>query len=76
MLKSTPAAIRRSLRRPSADVLARFKDASTGFLADCMDGRGALDWRIKPVDPGAPPSPAWRCLVFAAPATISLCSRR
>lgn len=44
--------IRRSLRRPSADVLARFKDASTGFLADCMDGRGALDWRIKPVDPG------------------------
>ena len=52
MLEEPPLLqIRRSLRRPSADVLARFKDAATGFLADCMDGRGALDWRIKPVDP-------------------------
>jgi 4-hydroxy-4-methyl-2-oxoglutarate aldolase len=43
--------IRRQLRRPTPEVLARFQDVPTGFLADCMDGRGALDWRIKPVDP-------------------------
>jgi 4-hydroxy-4-methyl-2-oxoglutarate aldolase len=43
--------IRRNFARPTAEVLARFWGAPTGFLADCMDGRGALDHRIKPVDP-------------------------
>jgi 4-hydroxy-4-methyl-2-oxoglutarate aldolase len=43
--------IRRRFARPSAEVLARFIGAPTGFLVDCMDGRGALDMAIKPVDP-------------------------
>jgi len=43
--------IRRNFRRPAPKLLARFAAAATGFLADCMDGRGALDYRIKPVDP-------------------------
>jgi len=43
--------IRRDFARPAAYLLARFRGAPTGFLADCMDGRGALDYRIKPVDP-------------------------
>jgi 4-hydroxy-4-methyl-2-oxoglutarate aldolase len=43
--------IRRQSARPGPEVLNRFQQAPTGFLADCMDGRGALHWRIKPVDP-------------------------
>ena len=43
--------IRRQSARPGPEVLNRFQQAPIGFLADCMDGRGALDWRIKPVDP-------------------------
>jgi len=42
--------IRRQLPRTPSDVIERFRNTPTGFLADCMDGRGALDWRIKPVD--------------------------
>jgi 4-hydroxy-4-methyl-2-oxoglutarate aldolase len=43
--------IRRSFPRPDAALVARFAGVPTGFLADCMDGRGALAPRIKPVDP-------------------------
>lgn len=52
MLEEPPILqIRRDFARPAAYLLARFRGAPTGFLADCMDGRGALDYRIKPVDP-------------------------
>lgn len=52
MLEEAPLLqIRRNFRRPGAALLARFAGAATGFLADCMDGRGALDYRIKPVEP-------------------------
>jgi 4-hydroxy-4-methyl-2-oxoglutarate aldolase len=43
--------IRRDITRPSAELVARFKDVPTGNLVDCMDGYGALDYRIKPIDP-------------------------
>ena len=57
--------IRRGFARPAPEILARFRDASTGFLADSMDGRGALDWRIKPMDP--------KCAIFAGPALTCHC---
>lgn len=53
MLEEPPLLqIRRNFHRPGAELVARFAGAATGFLADCMDGRGAVDYRIKPVDPG------------------------
>jgi len=43
--------IREAFPRPPADKVAALAGAQTGHLVDCMDGRGALDWRIKPLDP-------------------------
>jgi 4-hydroxy-4-methyl-2-oxoglutarate aldolase len=47
--------IRRSWPRPSATTIARFAGAPTSFVVDALGGRGALDWRIKPI-PGTPPA--------------------
>lgn len=44
--------VRRRPARPDPAITARFAGIPTGFLVDCMDGRGALDFRVKPVDPG------------------------
>lgn len=41
--------VRRAFARPSAAQLAAFSGAPTGFVADAMNGRGALDARIKPI---------------------------
>ncbi len=50
MLHDPPAlTIHRGFKRPSAALLAKFKGAQTSHLADAMDGRGALDFRIKPL---------------------------
>ena len=43
--------IARTLRRPALDVVEQFRDVPTSFAVDAMGGRGALDWRIKPVVP-------------------------
>ena len=43
--------LRRSFPRPTADQLAHFQGLQTGFVVDAMFGRGALDYRIKPIDP-------------------------
>ena len=45
--------IRRAFARPTPEQVAALTGAPTGFVADCMDGRGALDAAIKPV--GATP---------------------
>jgi len=42
--------IRRSFPRPDAAALRALHHVPTGFVVDCMDGRGALDYRIKPLD--------------------------
>jgi len=42
--------VRRQFRRPQPSLVQQFRDVPTGFLVDCMGGRGAVDWRIKPVD--------------------------
>jgi len=43
--------ITRGHRRPSVALLDAFRGAQTSHLADAMGGRGAIDWRIKPLDP-------------------------
>ncbi|HEY4249587.1 MAG TPA: hypothetical protein VGM87_00215 [Roseomonas sp.] len=42
--------IHRGHRRPDAALVAAFRGAQTSHLCDAMDGRGALDYRIKPLD--------------------------
>jgi 4-hydroxy-4-methyl-2-oxoglutarate aldolase len=52
MIKDPPLLrIRRNFPRPSAETLAAFAGAPTGFVTDAMNGRGALDYRIKPIVP-------------------------
>jgi 4-hydroxy-4-methyl-2-oxoglutarate aldolase len=41
--------VRRNFPRPTAAQLASFADTPAGFVVDAMNGRGALDFRIKPV---------------------------
>ena len=43
--------IRRGFARPDAAVLARFANVQTEHLVDAMDGRGALDYGVKALDP-------------------------
>jgi 4-hydroxy-4-methyl-2-oxoglutarate aldolase len=43
--------IRRNFARPSAADLAAFASLQTGYITDAMGGRGALDYRIKPLTP-------------------------
>ena len=52
MIKDPPLLrIRRKFPRPSKKVLAAFAGVPTGFATDAMNGRGALDYRIKPIVP-------------------------
>lgn len=52
MLDNPPLlTIHRGHKRPDPALVAAFRGAQTSHLADAMDGRGALDYRIKPMDP-------------------------
>jgi 4-hydroxy-4-methyl-2-oxoglutarate aldolase len=52
MIENPPLlTIHRGHRRPSQALLDAFRGAQTSHLADAMQGRGAVDWRIKPLDP-------------------------
>jgi 4-hydroxy-4-methyl-2-oxoglutarate aldolase len=52
MLKDPPVlTIRRAFKRPSRDLVAKLKGAQTGHLVDALQGRGALEHHVKPVDP-------------------------
>lgn len=42
--------IRRRFARPDVALIAKFAEVPTEHLVDAMDGRGALDYRIKPID--------------------------
>jgi 4-hydroxy-4-methyl-2-oxoglutarate aldolase len=44
--------VRRRFPRPSRVSLRALSKAQTGHLVDAMEGRGALDFTIKPLDPG------------------------
>jgi 4-hydroxy-4-methyl-2-oxoglutarate aldolase len=42
--------IRRKFERPPAATLERFVNVPTEHIVDAMDGRGALDYLVKPID--------------------------
>ena len=61
MLHNPPLlTIHRGSRRPDRKLIEAFQGAQTSHLADAMDGRGALDYRIKPLEASM--------AVFAGPA--------
>jgi 4-hydroxy-4-methyl-2-oxoglutarate aldolase len=50
MIKDPPVlTIRRNFARPTAAEIAAFADVPTGYVVDALGGRGALDYRIKPL---------------------------
>ncbi len=52
MLKDPPIlTIRRAFRRPPRGLIAKLAGAQTGHIVDALQGRGALDHHVKPVDP-------------------------
>ncbi|HSE75768.1 MAG TPA: 4-hydroxy-4-methyl-2-oxoglutarate aldolase [Dongiaceae bacterium] len=52
MIKDPPLlTIRRDFPRPTPTDLAAFAGVPTGYAIDAMGGRGALDYRIKPLAP-------------------------
>lgn len=52
MLKDPPIlTVRRKFPRPDRALLAKLAGAQTGHIIDALEGRGALDYHIKPVDP-------------------------
>jgi 4-hydroxy-4-methyl-2-oxoglutarate aldolase len=63
--------IHRGWKRPGATLLAAFHGAQTSHLCDAMQGRGALDWRIKPVDPANASFVGPALTAFAYPADIA-----
>lgn len=65
-----PLTIHRGHRRPDRALLEGFRDAQTSHLADAMDGRGALDHRIKPMDPANASFVGPAITVLAYPADV------
>lgn len=52
MIKDPPLlTIKRDFPRPSPQDVAAFANVPTGYAVDAMNGRGALDYRIKPLTP-------------------------
>ncbi|HXT82348.1 MAG TPA: hypothetical protein VN702_22490 [Acetobacteraceae bacterium] len=71
MLDNPPLlSIHRGFRRPDPALVERFRGAQTSHLADAMDGRGALDYRIKPLDPANAAFVGPALTAFAYPADI------
>ena len=69
MIKDPPLLkIRRNFPRPDAGLLRALHHVPTGFLVDCMDGRGALDYRIKPLAPDKCRFAGTALTCFAGPA--------
>jgi 4-hydroxy-4-methyl-2-oxoglutarate aldolase len=72
MLDNPPLlTIHRGFQRPDPALIARFRGAQTSHLADAMDGRGALDYRIKPLDPGNAVFAGPALTAFAYPADVA-----
>src|SRR3978361_2329998 len=71
MLDNPPLlTIHRGFRRPDKALIEAFRGAQTSHLADAMDGRGALDYRIKPLDPANASFVGPAMTAFAYPADI------
>lgn len=71
MLDNPPLlTIHRGHVRPDAALLDAFRGAQTSHLADAMDGRGAVDYRIKPMDPANAAFVGPALTAFAYPADV------
>ncbi|WP_135470610.1 RraA family protein [Crenalkalicoccus roseus] len=71
MLDNPPMlTVHRGHRRPDAALLRRFEGVQTSHLVDAMDGRGAMDWRIKPLDPARAAFVGPALTAFAYPADV------
>ena len=71
MLDNPPLlTIHRGFRRPDKALIEAFRGAQTSHLCDAMDGRGALDFRIKPLDPTNASFVGPALTAFAYPADI------
>lgn len=71
MLDNPPLlTVHRGFRRAPPDLLERFRGAQTSHLVDAMEGRGALDWRIKPLDPANAAFVGPALSAFAYPADV------
>ena len=71
MLDNPPLlTVHRGFRRAPAALLERFRGAQTSHLVDAMEGRGALDWRIKPLDPANAAFVGPALTAFAYPADV------
>ena len=54
MIENPPMlTIHRGWQRPAATLVEAFRGAQTSHLVDAMEGRGAVDFRIKPLDPAS-----------------------
>ena len=72
MLDNPPLlTIHRGFCRPDPALIAQFRGAQTSHLADAMDGRGALDYRIKPLDPSNAVFAGPALTAFAYPADVA-----
>ncbi len=63
--------IHRGHRRPDPALVARFRGAQTSHLCDAMEGRGALDYTVKPLDPTNAVFAGPALTAFAYPADIA-----
>ena len=71
MLDNPPlVTIHRGFVRPDPALIERFRGAQTSHLADAMEGRGALDYRIKPLDPANASFVGPALTAFAYPADV------
>lgn len=71
MLDNPPLlTLHRGHRRPPAALLDAFRGAQTSHLVDAMDGRGAMDWKIKPLDPARADFVGPALTAFAYPADV------
>ena len=56
--------IRRTIARPGAEMVSAFARQPTGYITDAFNGKGCLDYRIKPLDQG---------MAFCGPAITAFC---
>ena len=71
MLDNPPLlTVHRGFRRAPPPLLERFRGAQTSHLVDAMEGRGALDWRVKPLDPANAAFVGPALTAFAYPADV------
>ena len=56
--------IRRTIPRPSAEAVAAFARQPTGYITDAYNGKGCLDYRIKPLAEN---------MAFCGPAITAFC---